>query len=445
MKNGGTLAAAFIAGLLLTAISPMAHAQSGIEGSESAGAVSNQDDTGSSPGDRARIEALEKRIQALEALVEASGIGVPLSPEEAGAVRGRGAFTPRLQYENGNVTFARQDTAEPEGLSAQAAGTRKTPAPSESVEAVTKREQGYFGDRLSFELGATYSHFDDARLNLSGFLALDAIFLGRISLDEATSDVLVADLTARYGVTDRLQFDVNVPYLIRRSNFQSGGAGGNAAGLAEATLWGDGIGDINFGASYRLLRETPGRPDVVLNARVKAPTGRHPWGVELIEVPDTEGNLSIPETLSTGSGVWSASAGVSVLKTLDPMIVFGSFTYFHNFSRHFSDIDDALGDQPGTVKVGGAFQYGAGVAYALNDRSSLSLSFTQRFVRRTQLRRDGEDAFRNVVGSQANVGILNIGANFALADKVSIITTVGVGMTTDAPDMMVSVRVPFSF
>jgi hypothetical protein len=40
---------------------------------------------------------------------------------------------------------------------------------------------------------------------------------------------------------------------------------------------------------------------------------------------------------------------------------------------------------------------------------------------------------------------LNIGANFALADKVSIITTVGVGMTTDAPDMMVSVRVPFSF
>ena len=78
----------------------------------------------------------------------------------------------------------------------------------------------------SIEPGFSYSHFTNARLNLSGFLALDAIFLGLISIDEVEADVLTADVTARYGLTDRLQVDVNVPYLYRRSSFKSGGAGG---------------------------------------------------------------------------------------------------------------------------------------------------------------------------------------------------------------------------
>src|SRR3546814_10376623 len=106
--------------------------------------------------------------------------------------------------------------------------------------------------------------------------------------------------------------------------FQSAGAGGSASGTAEVDVTGSGLGDISVGASYRLLRETFRRPDVVLNARVKAPTGEHPFGVELVEIPGTAGNLKVPERLSTGSGVWGASAGISVLKTLDPMVVFRS-------------------------------------------------------------------------------------------------------------------------
>ena len=133
----------------------------------------------------------------------------------------------------------------------------------------------------------------------------------------------------------------------------------NASGNEEVDVKGKGFGDINFGASYRLMRETVNRPDIVLNARVKPPTGRHPWGVELVEVPGTLENLKVPERLSTGSGVWGASAGVSVLKTIDPMVVFGSFTYFYNFKRHFADLDEANFDQPGSVKIGNAFQFEA--------------------------------------------------------------------------------------
>lgn len=389
-----------------------------------------------------RIEALEARLGALEALLDL-GDGVTLTDAEQAELRGRGVGTLLSQASSANVPEQTQTATGADETSAEE-GDRKTPAPSESVETVAQREQGYFGERLSFEAGVNYAHFDDARVNLSGFLALDAIFLGLISIDETTADVVTTDFTARLGINDRLQVDVNVPWLYRHTNFQSGGAGGNASGLVEASTSDSGLGDISVGASYRLVTETFNRPDVVANVRVKAPTGRDPFGIELVEVAGSEGNLEIPEKLSFGTGVWSNSAGLSVLKTLDPMVVFGSVTYFRNWRGSFDDIEETTGDQPGSVKLGDAIQYGAGIAFALNERSSLSTSFTQRFVHRTKLRPLGGD-WQSVVGSQANVALLNFGATFSLAEGVSLLTNVSVGMTADAPDMVIGVRLPFRF
>ena len=75
---------------------------------------------------------------------------------------------------------------------------------------------------------------------MSGFLALDAIFLGRISIDETEGDVTTLDFVARYRPTPRLQFDVGVPLMARVSTYRSGGAGSSASGLIEATRlrWG---------------------------------------------------------------------------------------------------------------------------------------------------------------------------------------------------------------
>ena len=375
----------------------------------------------------ARVESLEQRLQAIE---QASG-GAPVAESEQAVMRGRGvapvqaAAAPPLP-----------STAEPE---------RKAPAPAEAVEAVARSQQNSYGNSFSIDPGVSYSHFTNAKLNLSGFLALDAIFLGLISIDQVQADVLSADVTARYGFNDRLQFDVNVPYIYRRSKFRSGGVGGNASALAERTVTTSGLGDVSFGASYRLLRETARRPDVVLSIRAKAPTGKSPFGIELVEVPDTQGNLSVPEDLSTGTGVWGATAGVSVLKTIDPMIVFGSLNYFHNFRRHFKDLGEDDGDQPGLADLGDAVQYGAGVAFALNDSSSLGLSFTQRFVRTTRVRLDAGDTWQRIVGSDANIGILTLGATFALSNRLALLASVSHGITDDAPDMTVSFRLPYRF
>ena len=404
-----------------------------------------------------RVDELESRLNRLEAFASRFNGLEPIGAEEASTLRGR-FVTPQAQARPDDPSLAYfmqgdQSSPAPGTTSVSGSGTsatgadsqdRKSPAPTDVVEAVTEQQQGHFGHRIGLDFGFGYSHFSNARLNLSGFLALDSIFLGTISIDQTTSDIFTLDPTISIGLSDSFIIDADVPYLFRSSNFRSGGAGASASGLVENRILDNGLGDINVGASYRLMRERANRPDLVVNARVKFPTGRDPYGIAFVEVPNSEGNLNVPSRLSTGTGVYSASVGLSALKTIDPMVVFGSVNYYHNFQRHFGDIDEAVNNQPGRVDVGDALQFGAGLAYALNDKSSISMSYSQRIVQHSRIRRDGLD-WQTLVGSQGNVALVNLGGTFALARNLSLIANVGIGLTDDSPDMAVSIRIPYKF
>ena len=401
---------------------------------------------------RRRLAELEARLALIE---QAAAVPLATIPANEAATL-RGAYIapqPLAIPDDPSLAFFRQqDQARRFVLAPQeetppaggAAPERRAPAPTDAVVEIAQEQQGRFGNRFGFDLGIGYSHFDNARISLNGFLALDAIFLGTISIDQINSDVFTLDPTVRYGVSGRLFVDANLPLLYRATNFRSGGAGGSASALVEKTVRDAGPGDASLGASYRLFAETAGRPDVVVSARVKFPTGRHPFGVEFVEVEGSEGNLQVPRSLATGTGVYGGSLGVAVLKTLDPMVVFGNFTYFHNFARDFADIDENEGDVPGRVAIGDAWQFGAGLAFALNDKSSIAMSYSQRIVNRTRLTPEGLSE-RVVAGSQANVGIVNLGATFSLGPRLALVTNVGIGLTDDSPDMSFNIRLPFRF
>ena len=90
---------------------------------------------------------------------------------------------------------------------------KKAPERSQSVESVLLEEHALFDQALSMELGYSYAHFDRSELILRGFLALDAIFLGELSVDEIEGDIITTTLTTRWTATPRLQLDLQVPYL----------------------------------------------------------------------------------------------------------------------------------------------------------------------------------------------------------------------------------------
>lgn len=319
----------------------------------------------------------------------------------------------------------------------------KEPPRTRSVEAIYQQREALFERRFTLEPSITYSRFDRRLINLSGFLALDAIFLGVINVQQTKSDLFTFDLTGRWGVTDRLQLDANIPYLYRDSQFFSGGAGGAAVALSEAKVDQGGLGDISVGANYQLFREMGSRPDIVLNARLKAPTGKDPYGIKVITPVPGNNNLNVPQRLPTGSGIWSASVGVSALKTVDPAIVYGNIGYIHNFSQSFDDISTQVGViTPGEVDLGNAFTWGAGVAFALNEQMSMSFGFSQLIADATRTKPRG-GTFTKVIGSDANAATFNFGLTYALGRRTTLVTNFGIGLTPDAPDFSLTLRLPF--
>lgn len=373
----------------------------------------------------AALQALSRRLQQLE-----------------NSGQGQARVMPAV---NKTVIVADGSSEENQSTSAQGGEPVIKEAPaSRSAEAVYREQNALFNQTFTLETGVSYSHSDRRQLTLEGFLALDAIFLGNIKLDHIKSDIVQFDVTGRYGVTDRLQFDFNAPFLYRSSTYESGGVGGSSLILSDHTVSNSNLGDMSAGAYYRLFPETPTSPDVVLNMRVKAPTGKNPYGIKFRTDP-VNNNLATPDELPTGNGVWTVSTGLTFVKTIDPAILFANIGYAHNFSRKFDDISVSPSTRTaGEVDLGDSYQLGGGLAFALNDKMSLSMSYAHRFAQQSRVKA-GTNAWQSIVGSDSSSGSLNFGVTYAMSDKLSMVTNVGIGVTPDAPDVTVGVKFPYNF
>ncbi|SEB60379.1 hypothetical protein SAMN02787142_0013 [Burkholderia sp. WP9] len=320
------------------------------------------------------------------------------------------------------------------------------PVRTQAEEAVVQREHApLFDHKLTMDWGISDTYYDRRQLQLSGFLALDAIFLGNINLGQTKSHQVMADLDTRYGLTDRMSIDVDVPYIYRHSNFIVGGAGGAASTMSDASVNGSNIGDVNFGIYYQFLKETNSLPDVVGSLRIKAPTGTSPFGEKLVQVDANNTNLVAPSKLPTGTGFWNITAGISLLKTYDPVVLFGSLSYTYNIARSFADISSVQGQtQPATVKLGDIVQFGGGVALAFSDKDSASISYTMALEPESKTREPG-GSYEKVPGSETTAAALNFGLNHVVNKHLTINGSVSVGLTPDAPNFVVGVRFPYTF
>lgn len=385
-----------------------------------------------------RLRELDVQVRALQARLagRASTGALPAQPATTGQSAG---------------TVAREGAANHEGAQAgsMAEATKaRQEAASRSVQDVLLQEHAVFNRRLTLENGLTYSHYDRKQLTLNGFLALDAIFLGNIAIENVKSDSLTYDLAARYGVSPRLTLNLDVPYLGRRTTYQKGGAGGSAAAIAEEHTDGNGIGDISASANYRLFTETASRPDTVVTLGVTAPTGRSPYGIAwrvLERSNDQYIRFAVPEKQPTGNGLWQANVGVSTVKTMDPAIIFANLGYIHSFARDFNDIDtDPQTRTPGKVKLGDSYYFGAGVAFAFNENTSLSLSFSDKISAKASLR-PRNSPWSKVIGSDANAATFNLGVTHATSQHTTLVGLLGIGLTPDAPDYSITFKIPYMF
>ncbi|MGV8917649.1 MAG: hypothetical protein ACOH2R_07595 [Pseudomonas sp.] len=332
------------------------------------------------------------------------------------------------------------------GSSSYGQSLKDDSTPAQSVNDLYSEASGFFGNgKFSFETGLTYTHYDTNALVLNGFLALDSIFLGNINIDRIKADNWTLDLTGRYNVAQRWQFDINVPVIYRESTYQSGGAGGAATATSDDTVKRDPqIGDVNVGVAYKFLDESANWPDAVVSLRVKAPTGKDPYGIKLVPVAGND-NLNVPESLPTGNGVWSITPGISLVKSFDPAVLFGSLSYTYNMEDSFGDISPQVNSKvAGDVKLGDSYQFGAGVAFALNEKMSMAFSFSDQWAQKSKVKPDGGE-WTSISNSDYNAANFNIGMTIAASDKLTIVPNLAVGLTSDAPAFSFSLKFPYYF
>jgi hypothetical protein len=155
--------------------------------------------------------------------------------------------------------------------------------------------------------------------------------------------------------------------------------------------------------------------------------------------------FAVPDKQPTGNGVWQANIGLSAIKTMDPAIVFANLGYIHSFPRRFGDIDtDPQTRNPGEVKLGESYYVGAGVAFAFNERTSMSMSFSDKLSAKASLRYTVMP-WTKVIGSDANAATFNLGVTYAMSQHTTLVTMLGIGLTPDAPDFSLTFKIPYMF
>ena len=163
-----------------------------------------------------------------------------------------------------------------------------------------------------------------------------------------------------------------------------------------------GFGDVRLGVRRTVLHEGVGRPDVILTVDGRIPTE---------------------------DGSYALGVGVALVKSFDPVVLFGSANYLHRFSRDFADVTRLQPEDRLDVTLG--------YAYALNDTLTLSSAISGLFTFETE--------FDNATLRAEKLFSLQFGLTSRLAKGLYIEPTISFGLNGPGRGFAFGVIVPYTF
>jgi len=344
-----------------------------------------------------------------------------------------------------------QTAATSQGPAAQSASTAAEAAAAQQQEQqrviatdpTLARVGGVLTPRGMFSLEPSYEYFytQNTQAIVNGFTIIPGITFGTVDIRQSTQRGNLGAVTLRYGVTDRMEVNIRVPWLSQSDTIQTAPADTNAQPITIGPT-GSGLGDIEFGTSYQINEGLNDWPVFIANLRVKSDSGRSPFDVPIYTINDPQGGFTrgLPKELPTGTGFWAIDPGVTVAWASDPAVFFGSLRYIWNVARDV-DLQDSAGGPPARTNLdpGDGVGINFGVGFSLNERSSMSISYEH--VRVSASRSEG----RKITGSDFDTGTFNFGLSYRVSDRMSVNLGVGIGVTEQTPDTRIIFRVPIRF
>lgn len=266
---------------------------------------------------------------------------------------------------------------------------------------------------ISATYDLNYTYYRDTQLDLA--LDKSSTVITRLRVGEEAQHTVTNTFEVQYGLRDNLTLTASLP-LVARMDVNN----------ERKAL---GIGDIGFGARWEPFPTERGRLPLILFGSLSTKTGDSPY---------TNNPL---HDLSTGKGYYSIGGGASTRKFIDPIVLFGSASLSYGFKE--SGLNQNRGGRLlESFDPGFSGGVAAGFAYSLNYDVSLTMSYQQSFSAGSRFDFAGGEYSSPSASSSA---MLNMSLGVRVSPKTIVNTSVGFGLTEDAPDVSLGMSFPLTF
>jgi hypothetical protein len=239
---------------------------------------------------------------------------------------------------------------------------------------------------VTVDLGLFYAESDNQQL---------VPVNGGAGLARLEQDTFTTFLLGRVGLFEETELFVGTTYSSTDTSVDFGGE--KLDGSSES-----GFGDVRLGVRRTVLHEGVGRPDVILTVDGRIPTE---------------------------DGSYALGGGVALVKSFDPVVLFGSTNYLHRFSRDFNDVSRLQPEDRLDVTLG--------YAYALNDTLTLSTSVSGLFT--------FESEFDDVTLRAQVQFSMQFGLTSWLGEGLYIEPSVSFGLNGPGDSFALGVTLPYTF
>lgn len=262
------------------------------------------------------------------------------------------------------------------------------------------------GKSLSYSLD--YSYISDSRIDID----IQNNVVRNLDINPSATHSFTNSFSFDYGVLNNLTLNARLPLSTRYDTQQS----------LSATDW----GDVSFGLRWQPFPYVPGKASVTVSSSLSTKTGVSPYEIDN------------RRQLSTGSGTYSISTGLSIAKVLDPVVLFGSLSSSYSFEQN--GLNQVRGGRVlKTVQQGQSFSFSSGFSYSLSYDTSLSIS--------TQIGYSTETTLYFINGTNASSpdsvsGSMNFSLGIRVDPKTIMNVSFGFGLTEDASDLNMGISYP---
>ena len=223
-------------------------------------------------------------------------------------------------------------------------------------------------------------------------------------------------LTFRAGLPWTSQLDIAVPYTRQRIETLVAGTGGRSTDSA--------VGDVQIGLTKQFLNERESR-FALLGGVTYVHSSSHDSLLGLAHgLPD----FATPAGVGIGHDAIIARGAAT--KRLDPLVFVGSLSYAWSRSENVDGFD---------VK--------AGNTASANLRAILAASPDVSLRAGVSFARAGKSAVNgfSIEGSRTTASVLELGTSVVLGRNMLLDVALGVGLTSDSPDVLLGVSLPIRF